>query len=77
MATSIIPSTAQEIIPPIADLLNTDWHFEYLECHDLRLSSREVVEAAYNEAPTAEAKAYIFAILEMRDAIAAASGRTF
>lgn len=61
---------------PLASLHGTDWHFEYTEVHDLRLCDESVLEEAYATAPSSEAKAYIFAIHQFRQALCAVSGRS-
>jgi hypothetical protein len=77
MANMILAPNSNEIVDPLAKLTSTTWYYEYFEMHDLRLASRAVLEFAYIEAPTTEAKAYIFALIQMRKAIAACAGKAF
>ena len=62
-------------VNPLTGLEGSDWYFEYIEIHDLRLCDESVLEDAYREAPTSEAKAYIFAIHQFRSVLCSVSGR--
>lgn len=59
---------------PLANLQGSDWYHEFFEVHDPRLCHVDVLQDAHDSAPTSEARAYVFAILEFREALVWVSG---
>ena len=62
---------------PLDGLKGSDWFDQYIENSDLYLSRKEVIESAFNEAPTDAAKGYIYGICEFRHRIALLTGVPF
>jgi hypothetical protein len=69
MAIPIPASIHPSFKHPLSGLRDSNWYFEFIEIHDLRLCDKATLELAYAEAPTRAAQAYIYAIVELRQAL--------